>query len=84
MAEQNYANHARYHAPFHFVLSPLLLVNLIWSIYRLVRNPDADGLQQLLVAVALFLTAFVARVSALKAQDRVIRLEERLRYERDR
>jgi hypothetical protein len=63
-------------------LVPLLLANLIWSIHRLVVNPGADRVQALLVVITLVLMAVLVRTNALKAQDRVIRLEERLRYER--
>ena len=76
---QSYANHARMDPPFHFFLAPLLIVALILSIISLVRHPGLDSILWLLLAVALFLTAERARSYALKAQDRVIRLEERLR-----
>jgi len=79
---QTYENHVRYHIPFHFVLSPLLLLNLVWSIVTLVREPGAEATKDLLVAFLLALIGFLARINALKAQDRVIRLEERLRYQR--
>lgn len=78
---QNYENHVRYHAPFHFVLMPLLLINLIWSLVSLVQEPDWSSAQGLLVAFLLVLIGFLARGNALKAQDRVIRLEEQLRYQ---
>ncbi|MBL8205642.1 MAG: hypothetical protein JNM09_15510 [Blastocatellia bacterium] len=78
---QTYENHVRYHIPFHFVLSPLLLLNLVWSIVTVVREPGAEAMKDLLVAFLLALIGFLARTNALKAQDRVIRLEERLRYQ---
>jgi Family of unknown function (DUF6526) len=76
---QSYANHARFDPGFHFVLLPLTLVGVILGIISLVRHPGLDSTLWLLLAVALFLTAGKARGYALKAQDRVIRLEERLR-----
>lgn len=78
---QNYENHTRYHPPFHFVMFPLVLLNLIWSIVSLWREPGMDTLKDLLVALLLAIIGFLARGSALKVQDRVIRLEERLRYQ---
>ena len=78
---QNFQNHTRYHAPFHFVLAPLLLLNLLWTLYSLYHHPDWSHLHLLLIAIILFVVGFVARTSALKAQDRVIRLEEKLRYQ---
>ncbi len=78
-APQSYANHGRLDPGFHFVLIPLIFVAVILSIISLVRHPGLDSTLWILLAVALFLTAGKARGYALKAQDRVIRLEERLR-----
>ncbi|MDX2268739.1 MAG: DUF6526 family protein [Bryobacter sp.] len=78
--EQNFKNHARLHPPFHFVLSPILLMHLVYSGYLAVTNPGWPSLEGFLLAVGLFLTAWFVRTYALKVQDRVIRLEERLRY----
>lgn len=78
---QNFGNHARFYAPFHFFVAPVLLLNVVWSIVRLVRAFSLEGIVALLVAVALFALAFTARVMALTVQDRVIRLEMRLRMQ---
>lgn len=78
-AAQSYENHARLDPPFHFFLAPLLIVAVILSIICLVRHPGLDSTLWLLLAIGLFLTAEKARSYALKAQDRVIRLEERMR-----
>jgi len=83
MAEQNFANHTKIVPLFHYVLLPVLTLNIGWSIYRLVHGrPLADGIIGVLTAVALLFLAFLARLFALTVQDRVIRLEERLRFER--
>lgn len=76
---QNYKNHVRFVPMFHYVLLPLLLVNFLAMAYGLWREPSLSTAWALAVAFALIVTAFAARVFALKAQDRVIRLEERLR-----
>ena len=76
---QNYKNHVRFVPMFHYVLLPLLLVNFLAMAYGLWREPSLSAGWTLVVAFALIVTAFAARVFALKAQDRVIRLEERLR-----
>ena len=76
---QNFKNHARAFAPYHYVLVPLVLFNLVWAILSLVKHPSADTGRDVLVAVCLVLLAFVARTFALRVQDRVIRLEMRLR-----
>ncbi|HQU86739.1 MAG TPA: DUF6526 family protein [Pyrinomonadaceae bacterium] len=82
MAEetQNYQNHTRYFPLVHFVITPLLFINLIWQIVDLSRFKNWDEANDLLIAVILTLISLAARIQALKAQDRVIRLEERLRY----
>jgi Family of unknown function (DUF6526) len=83
MAEkvQNFENHARFVPAFHFVVAPIFILNIIWSIVRLIREPSFGTTVSLLVAIALFLLAFTARVFALTVQDRVIRLEMRLRLQ---
>ena len=83
MAEQNFANHVKWVPAFHFFVIPVLLLNLGQSIYRTVHlGFSFDRLVGILTAAAILTTAFLARIFALKVQDRVIRLEERLRMER--
>lgn len=83
MAEQSYANHVRFVPPFHFFAMPILIVNIGWSIYRLkTLGLTFEGIFGVLVALALVVLFFSARLFALTVQDRVIRLEERLRCER--
>ncbi len=83
MTEQNCANHGKWFPPFHFFVVPVMTTNLIWSIYRLiVAGFSWDGLERVLLALGLVVGFLIARVMALRVQDRVIRLEERLRYER--
>ena len=80
MAEpQSYKNHAKNVPLFHYVLLPILMVNLVFSAYHLWRDPSMFSAWALVMAFAFSITAFFARVFALKAQDRVIRLEERMR-----
>lgn len=80
---QTYENHAKTVPLFHYFTMPLLLINLLWSVYRLLTQSDAfvDSLVTLTAAVAVLFVAFFSRTNALKAQDRVIRLEERLRMQ---
>lgn len=79
---QNFENHARYVPVYHFVAYPILLLNLGWTAWNL-RDPSFPAVLDVLVAVALLLVTYYARSFPLKAQDRVIRLEMRLRM-RDR
>jgi len=76
---QNFENHAKLVPAFHFFVLPVLAFNVIWSIVRLVRNFSGESVVSLVVALALATLAFYARLFALKVQDRVIRLEMRLR-----
>ncbi len=76
---QTYKTHAKLVPLFHYVALPILLVNVLIAAYGLVRAPGLPAIWGLLMGVALFLGALFARVFALAAQDRVIRLEERLR-----
>ena len=80
--EQNFENHARYVPAYHYVAYPILLLNFGWTAWNL-RDPSFPAVLDGLVAVALLLVTYYARSFPLKAQDRVIRLEMRLRM-RDR
>lgn len=77
---QNFANHARFHPPFHFFLAPGGIVLLILAVVNVVRNHQRlDSWILLLFAVLFFVAVFLLRANALRVQDRLIRLEERLR-----
>ena len=79
---QTYANHIRLHAPFHFFLAPGAIVLLSLAIINVVRhNLQLDSWILLLMAILFFAALFLVRLYPLKAQDRIIRLEERLRLE---
>ena len=82
MAEQTpqtYANHTRYVPLYHYVGWPIFLLNLLWAVYRLVADFSAETCVGALLAFGLLVTLLYARTFAVMAQDRVIRLEERLR-----
>jgi Family of unknown function (DUF6526) len=79
---QNLKNHARLYPPFHFFVLPMLILNFIFSIYITVNawpRYEHTHLWGIAMAVVLFVLAGSARHFALRAQDRIIRLEERLR-----
>ena len=79
---QNLKNHARFHPPFHFFVLPMLLLNFIFSIYVTIRHwPEhwALHLWWIAMSIVFFVMAGLSRRAALTVQDRVIRLEERLR-----
>ena len=83
MAEtlQNYENHTRWHPLFHFFLAPVLLLNFIYAAVQLYRFRDLDHAWWLVFAVGLIVLGALARTNALRVQDRLIRLEERVRYQ---
>ncbi len=70
MVEQNFANHVRWVPGFHFFLMPVMALNFGWAFVGV------------LVAAALVALALYARLFAIAVQNRVIRLEERMRLER--
>ncbi len=76
---QTYANHGRLDPGFHFLLTALIVVSLVLSIILLVRHPGVDSILLVLLVVTLLIVGGKARGYSLKVQDRVIRLEERLR-----
>ena len=78
---QTYQNHTRWVPGYHFLLMPILVLNLGWSLYRLVTSFSFETVVGLLLAFGLALGFLFARTFALAAQDRVIRLEERLRLQ---
>lgn len=78
---QNFKNHAKFVPAFHFFVAPVFLLNIVWSIVRVVRGFSFGTIISLLVAIALFVLALTARIFALTVQDRVIRLEMRLRMQ---
>ncbi|MEO6222167.1 MAG: DUF6526 family protein [Vicinamibacterales bacterium] len=76
---QTYKNHAKFVPLFHFVALPLLILNLVWSARVALLAPNLGTLVAATTAVALLILALFARLFALKVQDRVIRLEMRMR-----
>lgn len=85
-AAQTYANHRRFDPLFHFFLAPVFVLGLVMSLihffYHLRESDMRDNIHAfllILLASALLLLVFKTRLYALKVQDRVIRLEERLR-----
>jgi hypothetical protein len=81
-APQSYANHVRRHPPFHFFVVPVLVINIIWSIVYCFMYPGWNQGWWIVVSVALLVMAVFSRTYALKVQDRVIRLEEQIRYQK--
>lgn len=76
---QTFSNHARFDPLFHFVMAPIFGLSVIAATIHFIWRPSMHSAGFFLVAVAALIAAFKIRLYALKVQDRVIRLEERLR-----
>lgn len=81
-SSQSYAHHTRWDPPFHFFILPVFVAAVIVAIVHLVmhfNHHPLHGALLVVLALAALLAVFKIRLNALKVQDRVIRLEERLR-----
>lgn len=76
---QTLENHAKFVPAFHIGVLGTFTLNLGWSLYRVVHAFSVEAMISVLLAIAFILLAFYARIFALTVQDRVIRLEMRLR-----
>lgn len=81
-APQTYKNHARFLPPFHFVVGPILLIYFGTTLWMLTKSHVWPNILAAVVAFALLLFFFLSRYMVSRVQDRVIRLEERLRMAR--
>lgn len=79
---QTYANHARIVPAYHGAAALFIAAYLAWAIWHAVRAPGVESVLQVLFVAGVVLVFWYARVFALTVQDRVIRLEERLRLAR--
>jgi hypothetical protein len=80
---QNFKNHTRFDPPWHFFIAPMLLLNVILAIVAIVRHwPDHHNLfiWWLIMAIVGLMAVGKARAHSMVAQDRIIRLEEKLRF----
>jgi hypothetical protein len=83
-APQTLQNHARFDPPFHFFVLPMLLLNFIFSIYATIHawpRYQHTHLWWIVMSVVFFVMAGLGRGATLRAQDRIIRLEEHLRLQ---
>jgi hypothetical protein len=76
---QSLANHTRFDPLFHFFLLPLGLVAIVLSVIHIIHHPGIVSALLVVLAIGFFMIAGKSRGYSLKVQDRIIRLEERLR-----
>ncbi len=79
---QSFERHTRWNIPFHFIASPLLLVNVYLHARDLMRAPSTSTAWGTALAFAIWLGIALGRSQAVTVQDRLIRLEETLRLQR--
>lgn len=77
--EQNFANHTQQLPPLYTAAALVLAVNLVWAVWTLLRFPSFESALAVATAAALIVVGLYARTNAQIVQNRVIRLEERLR-----
>jgi hypothetical protein len=78
-AQQNVSNYTRYDPLFHFFILPVFAITLILAIIHVIRRPGLHSAWLIVFVIAAIFAIFKIRMYALKVQDRVIRVEERLR-----
>ena len=83
MSKQQFSNHAKYYFPHHFIFYPVTAILLAVCIYFAEKHPDKK-LEWYMFAIVVLLIAWVSFMMrqhyALTTQNRIIRLEMRLRY----
>jgi len=79
--QQSYADHGRIDPAFHRFLVPISALTIIVAIVNAVLHPGFNSAWLVLVSVAAVVALFKMRLYSLKVQDRLIRLEERLRLQ---
>jgi len=81
LREQTFKKHVRWLPLFHFFVMPILLVNVVLAVRHLFQMPTLGTTWGVLFAIGLLGLGFLSRIQALTVQDRLIRLEERLRMQ---
>jgi hypothetical protein len=79
LSSQNFSNYVRRDPLFHFFLMPVFAISVVASFVHLYRRPGLHSAWTTIVMIAALVAVLKIRSYALKVQDRVIRLEERLR-----
>jgi hypothetical protein len=84
-APQTYKNHVRWDPAWHFFMVPMLMLNIAFAAYKLVHDWHLENNHHVvfgwltIISIVLFMVVMKSRMYPIKVQDRIIRLEERLR-----
>ena len=78
---QNLKSHGRFDPSYHYVLGFFLIANLIFACIHLWHHKNISSCWFLVLSFVVFIPYIKLRTYPLKVQDRVIRLEERLRLQ---
>jgi hypothetical protein len=80
-APQNLKNHTRFDPAYHVVLLLVLLANMVFAVVHVIHHPSIGSAWFIVLSITAFVALFRLRQYPLKVQDRIIRLEERLRLQ---
>ncbi len=79
--QQSLKNHARFDPAYHFLIFAVLLANLVYACFHLYRQPSLSSGWYIVLSLAVIIPVMKLRTYPLKLQDRIIRLEERIRLQ---
>lgn len=79
---QSYVSHKRYLPGWHFFVLPVLVLEVLHRAGIAIDDPSLHNLWMIVVVIAILAAAFFARRMSLTVQNRLVRLEERLRLNR--
>ena len=81
ISQQSLQNHARFDPAFHFLIFGVFLANLVYACFHLYRQPSLSSGWYLVLSLVVIIPILKLRTYPLKLQDRIIRLEERIRLQ---
>jgi len=83
MKEQNYSNHVRYYTPHHFIYYPVLGIAFLMAVgcaFAFSQQAYLWAAIAVLLLLIAILSFMMRQHYALNNQNRIVRLELRLRY----
>lgn len=76
---QSFEKHTAWQPMFHYIASPITMLAALHLSWAAIRNPTARHIGDAILMIAIATGIFASRIMALTVQNRVIRLEMRLR-----